>query len=211
MDEPVQAAAYANADFTEPHEQFVQLFKEVNTLSHVPETVLDLGCGPADVSVRFARAYPSCIIHALDGSACMLAEGKKRVTNENLHNRIHFFQGVIPDYSLPEPVYGTIISNSLLHHLHNPDVLWEYIRKYADEHSFVFIMDLKRPDSELSARQIVSTYSNDEPDILKRDFYNSLCAAFTPEEVQAQLQENNLHSLEIKVTSDRHMIIYGKP
>lgn len=209
MIEPVQAAAYANADFTEPHNHFVELFKEVYKAEKFDATVLDLGCGPGDISVRFARTFPDCIIHAVDGSTCMLEEGMKKISYEKLQDRIHFFHGVIPEYNLPESVYRIIISNSLLHHLHDPDALWNYIKKYADIESFVFVMDLKRPDNERAVERLVTEYSDNEPDILKRDFYNSLCAAFTPYEVQAQLQKNNLQGLELRETSDRHMIIYG--
>jgi ubiquinone/menaquinone biosynthesis C-methylase UbiE len=34
--------------------------------------VLDLGCGPADVTIRFAKANPGYKFHGVDGSAAML-------------------------------------------------------------------------------------------------------------------------------------------
>jgi hypothetical protein len=48
MNEASQARAYAEADFSEPNQLFMQLFTE-----HFPgfdgATVVDLGCGPADI------------------------------------------------------------------------------------------------------------------------------------------------------------------
>ena len=38
---------------------------------------MDLGCGAADISIRFAKAFPNYQIDALDGAEAMLAEGLK--------------------------------------------------------------------------------------------------------------------------------------
>ena len=71
MDDPAQALAYARADFSEPHEAFVGYFQE-RFPQWRPRRVLDLGCGPADVTIRFARAYPECEIVGVDGAEAML-------------------------------------------------------------------------------------------------------------------------------------------
>jgi len=48
-----------------------------------------------------------------------------------------------------------------------------------------------------------------EPEIIvKQDFFNSLCAAFTVEEVRAQLADAGL-DLEVSRVSNRHMWIHG--
>jgi hypothetical protein len=71
-------------------------------------------------------------------------------------------------------------------------------------------MDLMRPQTTQVAEELVNTYSGAEPLILKQDFYNSLCAAFTPEEVQGQLSTAGLGQLNIKDISDRHLLVYGR-
>jgi len=209
MNDPAQAAAYAAANFAEPHNMFVEKFREVFPGTDVTGKVLDLGCGPADVSVRFARAFPECQIDGVDGASAMLQEGERLLNKENLTDRIHLIQGMIPDVDLPDKDYGVIISNSLLHHLHDPAGLWECIKKYGRENTIVFIMDLMRPLSAQMARELVNTYSGDELLVLKQDFYNSLCAAFTPEEVVSQLITAGLEHLNVAIISDRHMLVYG--
>jgi hypothetical protein len=52
-------------------------------------------------------------------------------------------------------------------------------------------------------------YSGDEAEILKRDFYNSLLAAYRPDEVRGQLSEAGLDFLEVDVVSDRHFVVWG--
>ena len=106
--------------------------------------------------------------------------------------------------------YDVIISNSLLHHMKDPYDLWSAVINCAGKGCVVYIMDLSRPDNQDAAELLVETYSADEPEVLKRDFYNSLCAAYRPEEVLGQLRESGLESLALETISDRHMIIYGK-
>ena len=73
----------------------------------------------------------------------------------------------------------------------------------------VYVVDLYRPQTAATARRLVNTYAGGEPDILRRDFYNSLCAAFEPREVEAQLAAAGLAGLVVDVISDRHMAVYG--
>ena len=71
-------------------------------------------------------------------------------------------------------------------------------------------MDLLRPESQEEAQAIVDQYAADEPEQLRRDFFNSLLAAFTEDEVAAHLAELNLSRLLIDVPDDRHWIVYGR-
>jgi len=69
-------------------------------------------------------------------------------------------------------------------------------------------MDLIRPDSQLEARQIVERVAANEHPVLKEDFYNSLCAAFTVNEVRSQLKSAGL-PLAVEQVTERHMNIKG--
>jgi hypothetical protein len=73
MDGQEQARAYAEADFSEPNTLFLELLSERLGRSDTWQQALDLGCGPADITLRFARAYPCCRIDAVDGASAMLA------------------------------------------------------------------------------------------------------------------------------------------
>jgi hypothetical protein len=70
-------------------------------------------------------------------------------------------------------------------------------------------MDLLRPESSEAAQAIVDRYAANEPDILRRDFYNSLLAAFTEDEITSQLARMNLTRLLIDVIDDRHWVVGG--
>ena len=209
MDDAVQARAYADADFESAHQSFIHLFQEKFPQLEITNEVLDLGCGPCDISRRFTGTFPDAILHAVDGATNMLQEADRLNMQHGLNKRIRLIESHLPNLDLPQQHYHTIISNSLLHHLHNPHVLWETIKQHAKPFANVFVMDLMRPDNEEMAMALVKQYAANEHKVLQDDFYHSLCAAFTPDEVQTQLDEHSLSQLTVETVSDRHMIIYG--
>lgn len=209
MDEDAQARAYAHADFAAPHGLFIERFAAAFGTG-LQGRVLDLGCGPADITIRFARAHPGCILVGVDGAAAMLKYGRGAIAAAGLDDRIALVQEQLPGAHLPHELYDAVISNSLLHHLHNPMVLWQSVAAYAAPGAPVFIMDLMRPATPERARQLQLQYAAGEPEILRQDFYNSLCAAYTPEEVRGQLQAAGMAQLRVEVISDRHLTVAGR-
>lgn len=209
MTDEQQAIAYANADFEEPHNHFIELLK-TSVGNQLPEsgTAMDLGCGAADISIRFAKAFPRYQIDALDGAKAMLAEGIRAIDTAGLTQRINLIETYLQETTLADQGYDLIFSNSLLHHLHEPMLLWNAL-KNAKGNPSVFIMDLMRPDNDEKVDVLVDEYARAEPEILRRDFRNSLKAAFTPDEVVLQLRTAELEGLQVKVVSDRHMTMSG--
>ena len=208
MDDPEQARAYARADFEEENQGFVDRFVEF-----YPEFkagyVLDLGCGPADIPIRLARKLSECRITGVDGSPPMIAIGLDVICVAGLADRIALRCERFQDTVLPERA-NAVISNSLLHHVPNPLQFWYTVKKLAQPGAVVLVMDLLRPESSEAAQAIVDKYAADEPAILRRDFYNSLLASFTEDDVAAQLAEMNLSRLLIDVPDDRHWIVGGR-
>jgi len=209
MNNADQALAYANADFSDPNSLFINLFRQKYSHTNISGHVLDLGCGPADIAIRFAHTFPRCSIEGIDGSKNMLKHGRDAINKLGLSDRIDLLCGYLPKATLPREHYDVVLSNSLLHHLTDPMILWDVIKKCADPLTSIFIMDLKRPDSINDVNQLVELYSKNEPAILQEDFFNSLCASYRVEEVAEQLRLANLQNLKIESISARHFIVYG--
>ena len=51
----------------------------------------------------------------------------------------------------------------------------------------MLVQDLTRPDSVATADALVDRYADGEPELLRRDYFQSLLAAFTIDEIRAQL------------------------
>lgn len=204
MDSAEQAAAYAAADFAAPHNAiaaaFVDRFPELRS-----GRIIDLGCGAGDMTLRLARALPNMKIVGVDGADAMLELARAAIAEAALTDRIELERRLLPDYSIGTG-FDAVFSNSLLHHLHDPDALWSTIRSIANPGTAVFIADLRRPPDTATVDHLVDTYAANEHLILRADFRNSLHAAFTPDEVRIQLGDL---PFTVETTSDRHMIIFG--
>jgi len=205
-----QARAYALADFEQPHSMFIQLFLEHFPNDQITGHVLDLGCGTADITRRFAQAFVQCQMEGVDDSESMLNYGRQQIEKYYLTDRVRLLKGYLPGAKLAVERYDAVISNSLLHHLAEPKVLWNTIKAVAAPEAPIFIMDLMRPESPTQAKIITNQYTQDEPDILQQDFYNSLLAAYRIDEVQKQLQDVGLEHFDVHEVSDRHLVVMGK-
>jgi cyclopropane fatty-acyl-phospholipid synthase-like methyltransferase len=207
MDDPRQAEAYAQADFEKENQGFVERFRE-----YFPEfaqgTVLDLGCGPGDIPIRFAKLYPACQVIGVDASAPMIQFGEQAVQQAGLTDRITLCCERYEEVAGAR-IADAAISNSLLHHLPNPLQFWQKLRQLVKPGAPVLVMDLLRPESPEAAQAIVDQYAANEPDILRRDFHNSLLAAFTEDEIGSQLARMNLTRLLIDIPDDRHWVVGG--
>jgi ubiquinone/menaquinone biosynthesis C-methylase UbiE len=208
MNSEEQARAYADEDYSGPHDAFISYFQSIFP-GFTQGEVLDLGCGPADITIRFAEAFPETVITGLDGAEEMLAIGFNDVKSKGLSDQITLKRCILPDDSLPPHAYDAIISNSLLHHLADPAVIWQTIKRCAKPGASIFVMDLMRPENADEANKLVELYASDAPPILKKDFYNSLLAAYHPGEIEDQLSRSGLQSLNVEIVSDRHLIVWG--
>jgi trans-aconitate methyltransferase len=176
------------------------------------QRILDLGCGPADITMRFAEQYPQAKVIGLDGADAMLEiAGKEILQHSSLANRVDIRKWHIgrQENPLGSEGFHAVVSNSLVHHMHDPLGLWRAIRACAAPGSAVLVMDLIRPQSRIEAENIVEKYAGKEPELLRNDFLNSLLAAYRSAEIMAQLVSANMELLQIEIVSDRHFIVFG--
>lgn len=206
MDDEQQAIAYAEADFSSSNQTFVDGL--VGAYASRLGIVLDIGCGPGDIPVRLAQAKSSVYLIAVDASDVMVRLANDAVQKADLERRVRIAQGRIPGLRVRRGGFDAIISKDLLHHLPDPMVFWEEVKRLGRPGTALYVMDLFRPGTQDAARTIVESVSANEPEILKRDFYNSLLAAFTPDEVRDQLRGAGL-AFEVEVVTERHMRITG--
>ena len=211
MDGREQAEAYARADFEESNRAIVESFNVHFPGVGLAGDILDLGCGPGDITFQFAARFPTSSVLGVDGSPVMIELANERKARQTeLSDRVTFMEGLIPGAPIPDQSYTAIVSNSFLHHLHRPEVLWQTVTRHASPGTKVFISDLFRPVSQQEASRLVNEYAAREPEILRRDFYNSLLAAFEPSEIEAQIAEAGFDELRVETISDRHLVIFGE-
>jgi len=157
MVDEAQTLAYAQADFDQVNQGFVDRYR-ASFPRGITGDMVDLGCGPGDIPIRFAQALPGYRIIAVDGSGPMVLLAQEAVKDAQVADRVQ---------------------------------------------------DLFRPESPERAREVVERYAADETPVLKEDFYNSLCAAFTLREIRSQIRSRGLGGLVCELASDRHWVVWG--
>ena len=206
MDGEAEAAAYARADFSDSNQAYVR-----DVVSSFPAhlgQVVDLGCGPGDIAIRLSRAAGTTRITAVDASPAMLALAHKALRAAGLEAHVKFVAGRLPGVALADGHFDLVLSKDMLHHLPDPQVLWSEVQRLGRPGAAVCVMDLSRPESPAAAHEIVERVSGGEHPLLKTDFYNSLCAAFTADEVRAQLAVAGL-PLSVSQLTERHLCVKG--
>ncbi len=87
------------------------------------QTVLDIGCGAGNNTVKLAQYTSSFNCDLVDLSLPMLEKAKERVASVT-SGKIQVFQGDFREISLPEELYDVILAAAVLHHLRD-DKDWE--------------------------------------------------------------------------------------
>lgn len=212
MDGEQQVQAYASADFAAADQAFVERLPP-GCGAQPGALLVDLGCGPGNISFRLARRWPAARVVGLDGAGRMLAVARQRLAAEPaLAGRLRFLEARLP-LAAPGALAGAcaaVVSNSLLHHLHDPAVLWQTTLALAGPGAWVALQDLRRPATPAALDALVEREMAAAPAVLRHDFRASLQAAFTPEEVAAQLAAAGLSGLSVAPLGDRHLAVWGR-
>ena len=213
MNDPLQVDAYAEADFSGTDQAMVErismLLQSSGASFAAQARLLDLGCGPGNITARLAKRWPSCSVLGLDAAERMIAVADDRRRAAGLsRERLRYGQALLPIHRADQPA-DLIVSNSLLHHLHDPQQLWSSLIPLASPHCLVLHRDLRRPDSEASIDRLCQCHVADAPLVLQRDYRASLHASFTLEEVKSQLQYAGLGYLKVVGVEDRYLEVSG--
>ena len=210
MADPAQALAYAEADFSESNRLFIELFRRLHAAPFAGRA-LDLGCGPGDIPIRLARAFPAGRADAVDGAEAMLDLARTAtVRDADLAARIRWICARIPSAeAMPAAPYDAVLSNSLLHHLADPLELWRVVRAAGRPGAAVLVMDLARPADAEGVDRVLAAHAAGAPELLWSDFRNSLFAAYTIEEVRDQLAAAGIAEMSVEMVSDRHLAVWG--
>jgi len=209
MDGPAEAAAYAAADFSAPHDAFVDRLIELAG-DRKTAVAVDLGAGPCDIAVRLWRRRPGWRIVAVDGSSAMLELARSAIDKAGAGGSIELVQADAISGALADGTFDIVYSNSLLHHVRDPIALWRRMARLPKPGGLIFVRDLCRPGDRDVATRLVEQYAGGESGVLRSEFFNSLLAAYTVEDVRSQLDAAGCERLSVAMSSDRHLDVWGR-
>ena len=221
MERKEQVISYARADFSEGENNFINqiyyyLIKNDINLNK-GELIVDLGCGPGNISEKLSIKWPKASVIGIDGSKEMIkiAELNKKTSSnlgrlKNLRYICADIKNLKPsDISLKKNI-SLLVSNSLIHHITYLDDFFKCLKILSSNQTINFHKDLKRPNDEKSALELKEKCAEKYNDILTNDYYASLRASYTSKELQNFIFEHKLSSLEVFDEGDEYIVIYGK-
>ena len=202
-----QVAAYAAADFSAGDDVTIDRIHSLiaeRPLGNNP-VVVDLGCGPGNITLLLARLLPEARVIGIDGADRMLELARQRAADQGLaieflHQDLRQIRGLKADL---------VVSNSLLHQLHDPLLLWRVTSELANRGCRVLHRDLRRPESMEELNHLQTLHLPDAPEVLLQDFRASLRAAFEPAEVAEQLRMTAMQQLSVQLEGDRYLVVSG--
>lgn len=176
-------------------------------LLHAPEhatTLVDLGCGPAHIPILFAKTHQKYKIHAVELAGNMIKVAQNNILKEKVNEKIVLTSADIKNTSLPEKYFDIVLSNSVVHHIHQPEKFFSEARRLASTDSLIYFKDLLRPKSQQELDNLVNQYAGDVNKYQRQLFRQSLHAALTIDEVMIFAKRAGLKNFVVKQTSDRH-------
>lgn len=196
-----EAAEYDEMDFSATDELFA---RRAADLARPGSWIVDLGCGNAKIPLAVA-AQVSNPICAVEMSSEMLAVAARNRAMANVDpRRFAFVAGDGKRLPFAHASAGLVISNSLIHHIADPAIVFREVARVAGQRGSILIRDLVRPDDEAALEHLVDQYTGQSSPLQRKLFADSLHAALSLDEVRAYLANCGLAGVGVTLISDRH-------
>lgn len=217
MDTTEEAVDYDSMDHADVNTAFVDDLMSV--LKNAPQgqtiknaSIVDLGTGTALIPLEIFRRQPDVgRILACDLSQEMLKIAEQHIQKEKA-DCIQALYCDCKQLPLPDGSQDVVISNSIVHHIPNPEQIIAEAVRVLKPSGVMLIRDLMRPETDAEVERLVALYTGDENAHQQQMFRQSLHAALTVDEVELMLSRHNLQAATVTATSDRHwtIVCYGK-
>lgn len=201
MDSAAEARDYDAMDHSTVNRIFVADFLKV---WNGKGAILDVGTGTAQIPIEFCRQSPVGEMVAIDLAEHMLALGRENVRKASFEKRIRLEK--INGRRMPygDGSFGAIMSNSIVHHIPEPKLVFAEMIRVAAPGATLFVRDLLRPADRSALDKLVQTYAGNDNDHQRKMFAESLHAALTLDEVRALVAVHGFSPETVQQTSDRH-------
>jgi len=213
-----QVDSYSEADFSKGEIKFVQLIKNYlkqNNIQLTPnDLIVDLGCGPGNISEKLSLEWPNTSVLGIDGSKEMINKAKfrKRLQGKSLNNLNYLCEDIknikLADISCKKYI-NLLVSNSLIHHITHINEFFECIISLSGKKTLNFHKDLIRPINEKYALELKAECASKYNETLTSDYYASLKASYRADELRNIILEKNLVHLDVLEEDNEYLILYG--
>jgi ubiquinone/menaquinone biosynthesis C-methylase UbiE len=171
--------------------------------------ILDLGTGTALIPIEFCRQSSKGEMVAVDAAAHMLTVATENVRKAGFANRIKCELVDAKGMHFTAGSFGAVMSNSIVHHIPDPRIVFNEIARVAAPRATIFVRDLLRPIDKAMLDRLVETYAAAANAHQKKMFAESLHAALTLDEVKELVRGVGFDASGVRQTTDRHWTWIG--
>ena len=213
-----QVDSYCEADFSKGEIKFVRLIKNYLKNNNIyltsSDLIVDLGCGPGNISEKLSKEWPNTTVIGIDGSKEMIHKAKiRRNLQEKPLSNLNYLCKDIKNIKLVDisdkKHINLLVSNSLIHHITHIDEFFECILSLSSENTLNFHKDLIRPINEKYALELKAECASKYNETLTNDYYASLQASYRADELRNLILDKKLVHLDVLEEDNKYLILYG--
>ncbi|MED5399599.1 MAG: class I SAM-dependent methyltransferase [Planctomycetota bacterium] len=213
MDSVEEASDYDRMDHSGVNRAFVDEFLAAWNQGRdnlADAHLIDVGTGTAQIPVELSRRDTGCRVVAVDLAGEMLKLARRNIAEAQAGQFVEV--ELVDAKSLPhaDGQFDGVISNSIIHHIAEPGVVFREILRVLKPGGLLFVRDLMRPDDGATVDRLVETYAGDESRHAQKLFHQSLHAALTLSETQQMVVACGGDARWVHASSDRHWTICGR-
>lgn len=166
--------------------------------------LLDIGTGPGGIPLKLAELCPNLRVVGIDRSARMIGQARGAAASRGLADRASFLVGDATRLCFPDASLDLVLSNSLLHHLHDPLKAFDEMARVAKPQGVVLLRDLRRP-SRLGFPLHVRWHGRYYSGLMKKLYVDSVRASYTSQELSDLLRRSALSDSRIFLYRRTHL------
>ena len=212
-----QVIAYSSGDFSKGEInliKFIKNFLEINkTNLSKNDLIVDLGCGPGNISEKLADCWPDLDVLGIDGSQEMIKTAKSKIQKNKINNLSYLCADIRNlDFNeiFSKRKISLLVSNRFIHHIKDIDHFFKFIKKLSNKDTLNFHKDLIRPKNKNIALKLKAKCAQKYNNILTNDYYASLKASYRKIELEEKIKEFKMNTMDVIEESEEYLILYGK-
>ncbi|NMC21922.1 MAG: class I SAM-dependent methyltransferase [Thermogutta sp.] len=201
MDSVLEAEEYDAMDDGGVNERFAEDFIAAGATA---DWTLDLGTGTALIPLVLCGHLAGVRVVAVDYAGEMLRVARRNILQRGAGDRIVLVHADAKRLPFPDGSFSQVMSNSIVHHLAEPELVFREAWRVLRPGGLVFFRDLFRPPDAATLHDLVERYAGSGTPQQKKMFADSLHASLTVEEVRGIVASCGWNSGRVQATSDRH-------
>jgi len=184
------------------------ILKDLNLKNN--SKVLEIGPGPAWISILLVKGNPSISLTGIEISKDMIRVGKQNVKDENVEENIIFKNGNAKNLSMFDSnSFDAVICHDSLHHWEEPLEIFNEIARVLKKDGILCIGDGRR-DLGLGAKIIFTIARLFVSKKIHYYWKTSIMASYTPSELVKMLNQTNLKGRYEIIADLFDIIIHNK-